>query len=160
MSLLSSILALFSLMMLPMRVFPVGWNKHPLKQLLKALTFTGPPVSVWNCVRQCTFPLYNNCTEQLGHHLLMLYHLTVFAAEPVWHKVSAHFSLQILASAVVVLSMASHSAVIFLSQVVWNYRAVFVNTSVRVHWELVQLRKLWSLLLSCLNVLLNSNIFH
>jgi len=78
-------------MVLPLRGFPGGWNKHakqlkmlkcfwlhlkesrgmflPLKPLQTA--FTDLPVNSWNCIKQCTFGLYNYCTGQLGYHLLV-----------------------------------------------------------------------------------------
>lgn len=65
------------------------------------------------------------------------------AAEPVWHKFPAPFNLQILAPAFVFVPWQVTLLWYFFPGGVKLY-GMCVNTSVRVSWEPVQIRKPWS----------------
>lgn len=84
--------------------------------------------------RHCTLALYNNCTEQLRHHLLLLYPLRAFCGG----ASVALFSLQSSNCSVglVFFYLASDLAMIFFpGGVKLHYRALCVNTSLGVYWE-------------------------
>lgn len=81
-------------------------------------------------------PLYNNCSEQLGHHLLS-YPLSIFSCGASLAHVLPCFWSSNPGFCFHVCSLASHFAMIFFFPR-WretSYRAVCVNTSVSVWWE-------------------------